>query len=126
MSASRAPVAGDLTAPGRPARLATMSRTLARLAARGLVLLAPVLALASSASACESCREAIASTHARLAEGFNTSILFMLGMVFVGVPGGFAAVVWWSYRSARLRAGEGQAFRPDGKLRWSRGPSGRG
>jgi hypothetical protein len=104
----------------------TLARVAGRSAARGLALLAPVLVLASSASACESCREAIASTHARLAEGFNTSILFMLGMVFIGVPGGFAALVWWSYRSARLRADEGRAFQPDGKQRWSRGPSGRG
>jgi hypothetical protein len=98
----------------------------ARLAARGLAVLGVGLCLASTAPACESCRQAIAASQASLAEGFNTSILFMLGMVFVGVPGGLAATIWWSYRSARLKAAEGRGFRPDGKLRWSGGPRQRG
>jgi len=42
----------------------------------------------------------------------------MLTMVFLVVPGGFAIVVWSSYRKARLRAARGDSFRPAVAERW--------
>lgn len=44
----------------------------------------------------------------------------MLAMVFVVVPSGVAFLIWSSYRAARLRSAEGEAFAPDGKIRWDR------
>ena len=43
----------------------------------------------------------------------------MLVMVLFVVPAGLGLVVWRSYRSDRVRAGRGEVFQPEGKLRWS-------
>lgn len=64
------------------------------------------------------CKNAIGSDRNHLGEAINTSVLFMIGMVFV-VLGAFLCVVWWSYRSARRQEERGEIFRPAGKLRWS-------
>jgi hypothetical protein len=64
------------------------------------------------------CKNAIGSDRNHFGEAINTSVLFMIGMVFV-VLGSFLGVVWWSYRTARLREERGEIFRPSGKLRWS-------
>jgi heme/copper-type cytochrome/quinol oxidase subunit 2 len=64
------------------------------------------------------CKNAIGSDRNHFGQGINTSVLFMVGMVFV-VLGAFLGVVWWSYRSARRRAELGEIFAPAGKLRWS-------
>ena len=66
------------------------------------------------------CKNAIGSDRNHLGEGINTSVLFMIAMVFV-VLGSFLGVVWWSYRSARLREGRGEVFAPQGKMRWTSG-----
>jgi hypothetical protein len=41
----------------------------------------------------------------------------MLATVFL-LPVGFALVVRHAYRAERARAERGEAFRPEGKLRW--------
>ncbi len=41
----------------------------------------------------------------------------MLG-TFFAVLGGFAWLIAASYRRGRAREGGGQAFQPEGKLRW--------
>jgi len=65
------------------------------------------------------CKNAVGSDRNHLGEGINTSVLFMIAMVFV-VLGSFLGVVWWSYRSARAREQRGgAAFAPEGKVRWS-------
>jgi heme/copper-type cytochrome/quinol oxidase subunit 2 len=64
------------------------------------------------------CKNAIGSDRNHFGEAINTSVLFMIGMVFV-VLGAFLAVVWWSYRSARTQEKKGEIFAPAGKLRWS-------
>jgi heme/copper-type cytochrome/quinol oxidase subunit 2 len=66
------------------------------------------------------CKNAIGSDRNHLGEGINTSVLFMIAMVFV-VLGSFLGVVWWSYRSERAREGRGEVFAPQGKMRWTRG-----
>ena len=63
------------------------------------------------------CKNAVGSDR-HLPLAINTSVLFMIGMVFA-VLGGFLGVVWWSYRSGRRRASRGEVFAPSGKLRWS-------
>ena len=64
------------------------------------------------------CKNAIGSDRNHLAEGINTSVLFMIAMVFV-VLFGFIGCVWWSTRAARRRERAGESFAPPGKLRWS-------
>ena len=64
------------------------------------------------------CKNAVGSDRNHLAEGINTSVLFMIAMVFV-VLGSFLGVVWWSYRSGRAREQRGDVFAPEGKVRWS-------
>ena len=64
------------------------------------------------------CKNAIGSDRNHLGEGINTSVLFMVSMVFV-LLAGFLGVVWLSYRSERKRARNGQVFAPQGKLRWT-------
>ena len=64
------------------------------------------------------CKNAVGSDRNHLGEAINTSVLFMISMVFV-VLGSFLGIVWWSYRSARSRASRGEVFAPAGKLRWS-------
>ena len=71
------------------------------------------------------CKNAIGSDRNHFGEGINTSVLFMIAMVFV-VLSSFLCVVWWSYRSARLREGRGEVFAPQGKLRWTSGKDARG
>ena len=63
------------------------------------------------------CKNAVGSDRNHLGEGINTSVLFMIAMVFV-VLGSFLGVVWWSYRSARVRERHGEVFAPPGKVRW--------
>lgn len=41
----------------------------------------------------------------------------MLAMVFA-IPTGFGLLVWNAYRKERVRAVAGEAFAPEGKLRW--------
>ncbi len=41
----------------------------------------------------------------------------MLAVVF-GLPLVFGLLVWRSYRVARARAAAGEAYQPEGKLRW--------
>jgi hypothetical protein len=67
------------------------------------------------------CKEAVASKGSTLASGLNTSILFMLGMVFV-IPAGFAVVVWRSIRSEGERRARGEDVATPGKLRWTAEP----
>ena len=64
------------------------------------------------------CKNAIGSDRNHFAQGMNTSILFMLGMVF-SVLLGFLTIVWFSYRTARRRERRGAPFVPEGKLRWT-------
>jgi hypothetical protein len=64
------------------------------------------------------CKNAIGSDRNHFGEGINTSVLFMIAMVFV-VLGSFLGVVWWSYRSARVRENQGDVFAPAGKVRWT-------
>lgn len=64
------------------------------------------------------CKNAIGSDRNHLGEGINTSVQFMIGMVFV-VLFAFLGVVWWSFRAGRRRAERGEVFAPPGKLRWS-------
>lgn len=64
------------------------------------------------------CKNAIGSDRNHFGEAINTSVLFMIGMVFV-VLVTFLSVVWWSYRSARKHEKKGEVFAPAGKLRWS-------
>jgi hypothetical protein len=47
----------------------------------------------------------------------NTSILFMLGMVFT-VPMAFLGLIWQSYRSAAKRAARGEPLSTPGAERW--------
>lgn len=75
-------------------------------------LLAP-----SALGFCESCKEAVSSGQSAFAEGLNTSILFMLGMVFT-IPLAFGGLVWHSYRSAARRAARGEVIVPPGAERW--------
>jgi len=63
------------------------------------------------------CKNAIGSDRNHFGEGINTSVQFMIGMVFV-VLASFLGVVWWSYRSARVRGRDGIPFAPPGKVRW--------
>jgi hypothetical protein len=53
--------------------------------------------------------------------GIETSVYFMLAMVLFVVPGGLLLLVWRSYRGARAARLAGEAFRPQGKLRWEAG-----
>ena len=64
------------------------------------------------------CKNAIGSDRNHLGEGINTSVQFMIGMVYV-VLVAFLAIVWWSIRAGRRRAERGEVFAPPGKLRWS-------
>jgi cbb3-type cytochrome oxidase subunit 3 len=64
------------------------------------------------------CKNAIGSDRNHFGQAINTSVLFMIGMVFV-VLGSFLGVVWWSYHSARRRENRGEVFAPAGKMRWS-------
>ena len=64
------------------------------------------------------CKNAIGSDRNHFGEAINTSVLFMIGMVFA-VLFTFLGIVWWSYRSARRREHRGEVFAPAGKLRWS-------
>ena len=64
------------------------------------------------------CKNAIGSDRNHLGEGINTSVLFMIGMVFA-VLFSFLGIVWFSYHSARRREERGEVFAPPGKLRWS-------
>ena len=64
------------------------------------------------------CKNAIGSDRNHFGEAINTSVLFMIGMVFA-VLLTFLLVVGWSYRSARRRENDGETFAPQGKLRWS-------
>lgn len=63
------------------------------------------------------CKEAVASKGSGLAGGLNTSICFMLAMVFV-IPAGFGFVVWRSIRSEADRRARGEDVATPGKLRW--------
>jgi len=91
-----------------------MQRLILRLASAALTL----LWLAPAGAACESCRQALAAKGGGFAAGLNTSILFMLSMVFL-IPAGFGLVVWRSYRLDAVRARKGEGFQPAGKLRWN-------
>jgi hypothetical protein len=64
------------------------------------------------------CKEAVASGSHGFAVGLNTSILFMLAMVFV-IPVGFGFVVWRSVRTAAERRARGEDVATPGKLRWN-------
>jgi hypothetical protein len=64
------------------------------------------------------CKNAIGSDRNHFGEAINTSVLFMIGMVFT-VLLSFLLVVWASYRSARRRERQGEAFAPAGKVRWT-------
>lgn len=64
------------------------------------------------------CKNAIGSDRNHFGEAINTSIIFMVGMVFV-VLGTFLGAVGWSVRAARRRANKGQPFAPAGKVRWT-------
>jgi heme/copper-type cytochrome/quinol oxidase subunit 2 len=64
------------------------------------------------------CKNAVGSDRNHLADGINTSVEFMIGMVFT-VLLTFLGVVAWSYRSARRKAERGEVFAPPGKLRWT-------
>jgi hypothetical protein len=64
------------------------------------------------------CKNAIGSDRNHFGQAINTSVLFMIGMVFT-VLVSFLAIVWWSYRSAEKREARGEVFAPAGKLRWS-------
>jgi len=64
------------------------------------------------------CKEAVASDGRGFAQGMNTSILFMLAMVFV-IPAGFGFVVWRSVCSAAERRARGEDVSTPGALRWS-------
>jgi hypothetical protein len=66
------------------------------------------------------CKNAIGSDRNHFGEAINTSVLFMIAMVFV-VLGSFLGVVWWSYKSGRAREGRGEVFAPQGKTRWTSG-----
>ena len=48
----------------------------------------------------------------------------MLATVFA-IPTGFALLIWYTYRAERKRAKAGDAFEPEGKLRWSDDPGAR-
>jgi len=63
------------------------------------------------------CKNAVGSDR-NLPQGINTSVLFMIGMVFV-VLAAFLGLVGWSYRAARKREARGELFAPPGKLRWT-------
>jgi hypothetical protein len=64
------------------------------------------------------CKEAVASDGRAFALGLNTSIVFMLAMVFV-IPVGFGFVVWRSVRSAAERRARGEDVATPGALRWN-------
>jgi hypothetical protein len=64
------------------------------------------------------CKEAVASDGRAFALGLNTSIVFMLAMVFV-IPLGFGFVVWRSVRSASERRARGEDVATPGALRWN-------
>jgi len=64
------------------------------------------------------CKNAIGSDRNHLAEGINSSVLFMIGMVFT-VFAGFSLLLWASVRAGRRRARRGEVFAPEGKLRWT-------
>ena len=64
------------------------------------------------------CKEAVASDGRAFALGMNTSIVFMLAMVFV-IPAGFGFVVWRSVRSAAERRARGEDVATPGALRWN-------
>ena len=64
------------------------------------------------------CKNAIGSDRNHFGEAINTSVLFMIGMVFT-VLLSFLLVVWASYHSARKREERGEAFAPAGKVRWT-------
>jgi hypothetical protein len=64
------------------------------------------------------CKNAIGSDRNHFGQAINTSVLFMIGMVFT-VLASFLAIVWWSYRSAARREARGDVFAPAGKVRWS-------
>jgi len=64
------------------------------------------------------CKNAIGSDRNHFGQAINTSVLFMIGMVFT-VLASFLAIVWWSYRAAEKREARGEVFAPAGKLRWS-------
>ena len=42
----------------------------------------------------------------------------MLSVVAL-LPTGFGVLIWFTYRAGRIRATRGEAFRPEGKVRWS-------
>jgi hypothetical protein len=44
----------------------------------------------------------------------------MIAMVFA-IPTAFGLIVWNAYRRERGRARKGEAFAPEGKLRWGGG-----
>ena len=64
------------------------------------------------------CKNAVGSDRNHLAEGINTSVLFMITMVFMTFAG-FSLVVWLSFRSGKRSARDGKVFAPEGKLRWT-------
>ena len=63
------------------------------------------------------CKEAVASDVRGFQLGLNTSIVFMIAMVFV-IPVGFGFVVWRSMRSEAERRARGEDVSTPGKLRW--------
>ena len=64
------------------------------------------------------CKNAIGSDGNHLGQGINTSVVFMITMVFT-VLSAFLVLMWFSYRSGRKREERGEVFAPAGKLRWS-------
>lgn len=64
------------------------------------------------------CKNAVGSDRNHLGEGINTSVQFMIGMVFL-VLFAFLGLVGWSYWDGRRREQRGETFAPPGKLRWT-------
>ena len=52
-----------------------------------------------------------------MAAGINTSVLFMISMVFL-IPAGFGFVVWRSFRNADARRARGEQISTPGAMRW--------
>lgn len=64
------------------------------------------------------CKNAVRSDGHDLATGINTSVLFMIAMVFT-VLFGFLGLLWWTCRRERSKEARGAGFSPEGKVRWS-------
>lgn len=89
------------------------SKLLARWAAAAIVVLAVTLVCTAVASACPTCKDALAENdpnHANVVRGYFYSILFMMAMPFL-LLGSFGSYMYLEVRRARRK----QEQAPDGQ-----------